>query len=115
MRRRIASVLIAAIVAMMGVFQQLQGFAMALETLPKPTDQDIRIYNTETYPTVSRRFSGRGAFKTLQNMKINCEVGWTQTIYRFRASRNIRFITLLFCRRCLDGMKYIFGLLTSLT
>lgn len=65
MRRRIASVLIAAIVAMMGVFQQLQGFAMALETLPKPTDQDIRIYNTETYPTVSRRFSGRGAFKNL--------------------------------------------------
>jgi len=37
-----------------------------METLPKPTDSDIRIYKTEPYRTVSIRFSGRSTMKNIQ-------------------------------------------------
>ena len=37
----------------------------SMETLPKPTDGDIRIYMSEPYRTVSIRFSGRGKMKNL--------------------------------------------------
>jgi hypothetical protein len=37
----------------------------SMETLPKPTDSDIRIYMSEPYRTVSIRFSGRGKMKNL--------------------------------------------------
>ncbi len=38
----------------------------SMETLPKPTDRDIRIYKSEPYRTVSIRFSGRSRMKNLQ-------------------------------------------------
>lgn len=38
----------------------------SMETLPKPTDGDIRIYKSEPYRTVSIRFSGRGKMKSLK-------------------------------------------------
>ena len=37
----------------------------SMDSLPKPTDGDIRIYMTEPYRTVSIRFSGRGRMKNL--------------------------------------------------
>lgn len=37
----------------------------SMETLPKPTDGDIRIYMSEPYRTVSIRFSGRSKMKNL--------------------------------------------------
>lgn len=36
-----------------------------METLPKPTDGDIRIFESQPYRTVSIRFSGRGRMKNL--------------------------------------------------
>ena len=37
----------------------------SMETLPKPTDPDIRIFESTPYSTVSIRFSGRGEIKNL--------------------------------------------------
>lgn len=37
----------------------------SMETLPKPTDGDIRIFMSEPYRTVSIRFSGRSRMKNL--------------------------------------------------
>lgn len=37
----------------------------SLETLPKPTDNDIRIYMSEPYRSVSLRFSGRSTVKNI--------------------------------------------------
>lgn len=36
-----------------------------LETLPKPTDSDIRIFESKPYRSVSLRFSGRGTMSNL--------------------------------------------------
>ena len=38
----------------------------SIETLPKPTDLDIRIFESTPYRTVSIRFSGRGEMKSLK-------------------------------------------------
>ena len=38
----------------------------SMETLPKPTDSDIRIFKSKPYRTVSIRFSGRGKMKSLK-------------------------------------------------
>ena len=38
----------------------------SMETLPKPTDPDIRIFKSKPYRTVSIRFSGRGKMKSLK-------------------------------------------------
>jgi len=43
----------------------------SMETLPKPTDGDIRIYMSEPYRTVSIRFSGRGKMKNLNKQKLD--------------------------------------------
>jgi len=37
----------------------------SMDTLPRPTDSDIRIFETKPYRTVSIRFSGRGGMKSL--------------------------------------------------
>jgi len=37
-----------------------------METLPQPTDGDIRVFKTQPYRTVSIRFSGRGRVKNLK-------------------------------------------------
>lgn len=41
----------------------------SMETLPKPTDGDIRIFKTKPYRTVSIRFSGRGTMKNLKKQQ----------------------------------------------
>ena len=45
-----------------------------METLPKPTDGDIRIYKSEPYRTVSIRFSGRGRMKNLNKHQAKLDV-----------------------------------------
>jgi len=40
-----------------------------METLPKPTDKDIRIFKSEPYRSVSIRFSGRGTKSNLAKHK----------------------------------------------
>lgn len=41
----------------------------SLETLPKPIDEDIRIFKTKPYRSVSIRFSGRGTIKNLKKQQ----------------------------------------------
>ncbi|WP_026940955.1 SOUL family heme-binding protein [Hellea balneolensis] len=41
----------------------------SMETLPRPTDDEIRIFKTEPYCTVSIRFSGRGTMKNLKKQR----------------------------------------------
>ena len=41
----------------------------SMETLPKPTDEDIRIFKSAPYQTVSIRFSGRGTMKNLNKQR----------------------------------------------
>ena len=46
----------------------------SMDTLPKPIDEDIRIFKTEPYRTVSIRFSGRGTMKNLQKQQDKLDI-----------------------------------------